>query len=64
MQNFFTTEALATALGIKSQTLRHALCTKGHYFGLRPVKTPNRRLLWPADSIERMTASANAGEQQ
>jgi hypothetical protein len=55
MQNHLTTEALAEALGIKAQTLRANLCRNGHYFGIRPVKTPNRFLLWPADAVERLT---------
>ncbi|MDP2833828.1 MAG: hypothetical protein Q8Q28_11180 [Pseudomonadota bacterium] len=53
-----TTEALASRLGIKPQTLRANLCRHGHYFGLRPVKTPNRFLLWPADSVDRLTAGS------
>lgn len=56
MQNHLTTEALAERLGIKPQTLRANLCRNGHYFGLRPVKMPNRLLLWPADALERLTA--------
>ncbi len=55
MQNHLTTEALAERLGIKPQTLRANLCRNGHYFGLRPVKMPNRLLLWPADAVERLT---------
>jgi len=51
-----TTEALAARLGIKAQTLRAALCRNGHYFGVRPRKCPNRFLLWPADSAERLTS--------
>lgn len=56
MQNHLTTEALAECLGIKPQTLRANLCRNGHYFGIRPVKTPNRFLLWPADAVERLTS--------
>lgn len=49
-----TTEALATCLGIKPQTLRAALCRDGHYFGVRPEKALNRFLLWPANAVERL----------
>lgn len=49
-----TTEELARRLGLRPQTLRAALCRNGHYFGLRPAKLPNGRLLWPADSFERL----------
>lgn len=51
-----TTELLADALGIKPQTLRAAICRHSHYYGIRPAKLPNGRLLWPADAIERLTA--------
>jgi len=51
-----TTEALAGRLGIKPQTLRAALCRDGHYFGVVPRKAKNRFLLWPADSVERLTS--------
>jgi hypothetical protein len=55
-----TTEALASGLGIKPQTLRAALCRDGHYYGIRPAKLPNGRLLWPADAIERLTTGQAA----
>ncbi len=56
MQPHVSTEALAAQLGIKPQTLRAALCRNGHYYGIRPVKMPNRLLLWPSDALERLTA--------
>jgi len=55
MQTHLSTEALAAQLRIKPQTLRAALCRNGHYYGIRPVKMPNRLLLWPADALERLT---------
>ena len=62
-----TTEALADGLGIKPQTLRAAICRHQHYYGIRPAKLPNGRLLWPADAIVRLTSgeaskSAREGE--
>lgn len=53
-----TTEDLAAALGLKAATLRHRLCVEGTYFGITPHKLPNGRLLWPSDSIERLTTGA------
>lgn len=61
MQYSQTTEALATELGLQPQTLRAALCRNGHYFGLRPVKLPNRRLMWPADAMQRLTGNVATG---
>lgn len=53
---FISTEVLARSLGLKPQSIRAAVCRRGSYFGLRPVRCPNRRLLWPADAVERLTA--------
>ena len=50
-----TAEA-ADRLRIRPQTLRRALCLQGHYFGMRPTKMPNGRLLWDAADLDRMTA--------
>ena len=52
----YSTEQAAAALHIKPPTLRAALCRDGHYFGVRPVKLPNRMLAWPREAIERLTA--------
>ena len=46
----------AAVLRVKPQTLRRALCLQGHYFGMRPVKLPNGRLLWDAADLDRLTA--------
>ena len=51
MQTRYSTEVLAEHLSIKPQTIRAALCRDGHYPGLRPIKLPNRRLLWSADAV-------------
>jgi hypothetical protein len=48
-----TTEA-AALLKIKPQTLRAALCRDSHYLGVRPIKSANRFLHWPADQIQRL----------
>ena len=55
-----STEQAAAALHIRPQTLRRALCLQGHYFGIRPVKLPNRMLAWPAESIERLLSGEEA----
>ncbi|EPZ16168.1 hypothetical protein M622_03040 [Thauera terpenica 58Eu] len=53
-QTKYSTEQAAAALGIRPQTLRAALCRDGHYFGIRPVKLPNRMLRWPGEAIDRL----------
>jgi len=52
-----TTEQLAAQLGLKAASIRSALCRDGHYFGLRPRKMPNGRLIWPADPTDRLTST-------
>ena len=47
-----TTDELAARLRVKPATIRHGLCANGHYMGMRPVKLPNRRLLWDAAQAE------------
>jgi len=50
----YSTERAARELHVQPQTLRAALCRDGHYFGIRPVKLPNRMLAWPAEAVERV----------
>lgn len=45
-----STEELATLGRVLPQSIRAAVCRNGHWLGMRPVKLPNRRLLW--DAIE------------
>lgn len=54
-----TAEA-AAVLRVKPQTLRRALCLQGHYFGMRPTKMPNGRLLWDAADLDRLTEGEEA----
>ena len=49
-----STEQVATALCVAPQTIRAGLCRNGHYMGLRPLKLPNGRLLWPFASVQRL----------
>ncbi len=52
----WTTEDVAIALCVKPQTIRAALCRSGHYMGLRPLKLPNRRLLWESEKLQGILA--------
>ena len=51
VREFLTTNQLARALGVQGATVRRGLCVDGHYMGLRPVKLPNKRLIWPVDAV-------------
>lgn len=46
-----TTEELAAALSLHPQSLRKRFSQTGSYFGLKPLKLPNRRLIWEADAV-------------
>ncbi|HUW38594.1 MAG TPA: hypothetical protein VMV91_14815 [Rhodocyclaceae bacterium] len=41
------TDAFATRNGVKGQTVRARICRFGHYFGIRPKKLANGRLIFP-----------------
>ncbi|CAG4924680.1 hypothetical protein [Paraburkholderia saeva] len=55
-----TTAELAADLGITQGTIRRRLCDTGSYFGVVPMKLASGRLLWPADSLQQLTRSADA----
>jgi len=51
---FITTEKLADQLFLQPQSIRKRYSATGTYHGVRPVKLPNRRLMWPADAVEQL----------
>ena len=55
------TEQLAAALNIKPESIHKRHYLTGAYFCLRPVKLPNRRLIWPDDSLAKLS-SYNAAD--
>lgn len=50
-----TTNELAFKLCIEPDTIRKRYSQTGSYFGLRPEKMPNGRLLWPGDAFNMLT---------
>jgi hypothetical protein len=44
---FKSTEAFAALYLVKPQSVRSRYCREGSYFGSRPRKLANGRLLWP-----------------
>ena len=51
-----STKVLAAgAGGIQPKSVIHRYCKTGSYFGLRPIKLANGRLLWPDDSLEQLS---------
>ncbi|PZU55887.1 MAG: DNA-binding protein [Thauera sp.] len=51
----YTTTEAAVRLRYQPQTLRREYCQKGHFCGIKPVKLPSGRLLWPADEIDALS---------
>ena len=49
-----TTKAIASALGYQTQSIHSRLCRHGDFYGIRPRKLPSGRLVWPADTVERL----------
>jgi len=53
-----TTEEFAAAISLKAQSIRKRYSLTGSYHGVRPIKLPNRRLLWPTNAVEQLMAHA------
>ncbi|GGX19419.1 hypothetical protein GCM10007242_27860 [Pigmentiphaga litoralis] len=51
---FYSTAEAATLLRVRPQTLRKAYSASGAYFGIRPRKAKNGRLLWAIESVVKM----------
>lgn len=49
-----TTEELAAAISVKPQSIRKRWSQTGSYHGVVARRLANRRLLWPADSVEQL----------
>lgn len=57
-----STEEFAHQHLVQPQTVRKQYAATGSYFGVRPLPLPNRKLLWPADSIEQLVALKLGGQ--
>ncbi|WP_273050155.1 hypothetical protein [Pseudoalteromonas sp.] len=47
-----TTEQFALALHGKPSTIRTRLCKTGSFYGIKPIKLPSGRLLWPTAAVQ------------
>jgi len=52
-----TTKELAAKFRAQEQTVRKRYAATGTYCGVRPLKLPNGRLLWPDGAIEQLVAA-------
>lgn len=51
MKDYVSTKEFAYILGCTAESIRVRLCKSGSFLGIKPKKLPNRRLLWPINSI-------------
>lgn len=49
-----TTDEFAAEICCLPNSIRKRYSQTGSYHGVRPIKLPNRRLLWPADAVEQL----------
>ena len=56
------TRELAHLLRVQEQTIRNAYCRNGHYLNLRPIKLPNRLLLWPAEQAQALAMGKSTAQ--
>lgn len=58
---YLSTFEFALLFRMRPESARQALCDKGHVNGIRPIKLPNRRLLWPSDEVFALLEARNGG---
>ena len=58
-----TTDEFAAERRVLPQSVRKQYAATGAYCGIVPLRLPNRRLLWPADTIKQIAASQLAEAQ-
>lgn len=47
-----STAQFSKIAGVQADSIRVRLCKTGSYFGIKPIKLRNGRLLWPDNSRE------------
>jgi hypothetical protein len=51
-QKHIPTSKFAKIFNVQGASVRRSYCLNGHYLGIRPVKLPNGRLMWPEDQAQ------------
>lgn len=49
-----STEEFARAIKCEPASIRKRYSMTGTYYGIRPTKLPNRRLLWSTNAVEQL----------
>ena len=63
VRDWISTHELAKLAITTPGTIRVRLCNTGSYFGIRPKKLPNGRLLWPSNSLSLLLEVKEGGEE-
>lgn len=53
-EGYSTTREFASLVRVEPQTIVRALCMTGSYLGVKPIKLPNHRLLWPTGELKKI----------
>ncbi len=56
------TDEFAAQLLVLPQTVRKQYSQTGSYFGAIPLRLPNRKLLWPRDTVEKLLTAQRTSE--
>lgn len=56
----FITDEFAAQLRITTQAVRKRFSQTGSFYGIRPLRLPNGRLLWPDDALEQLLANTKS----
>jgi len=56
-----STEELAAILAIEPQSILKSHSKDGSYLGIRPIKLPNRRLMWPVTGVKILLSGEQSG---
>lgn len=51
---YYTTVEVAKMFRVRRSTPRESLSRKGQWMGIKPVKLPSGRILWPSSEIDRV----------
>lgn len=54
---FLTTQEIADRFGVKAQSVRRAVCTRGEFMKMKPRKLPNNRLAWARADVDALCQS-------
>lgn len=52
LEHKLTTKQFAALNGVDSPAVHARVCLRGDYFGIKPIKLANGRLLWPATQVK------------